>query len=135
MTDLNIHVQLLITVFTGAFLYLLPFLKVFETKINLKVAPRETETVPITSQKFAANDTFEFDFKPIAFFEEGKKAAKGKGITLPVDYIMNLDVVIEPEEANSLNLPKNRQKTQNADAIIKKRLMTKRPPTLKKLID
>lgn len=134
LTDFNIHLQLLITVMTGSFLYLLPFLKVFEAKINLNVAHKEVETAPITSQKFASNNTFDFDFKPISFFEKGKKTEKGKGITLPVDYIMNMEVVIEPEETITLNLQKKHQKSQDDDTIMKKRVMDNRSSALKKLI-
>ena len=65
LTDFSIHLQLVITVLTGSFLYLLPFLKVFETAgTNLDVVNKEEESITIASQKFASNDTFEFDFNP-----------------------------------------------------------------------
>ncbi len=135
LTDLEIHVQLLIAVFTGASLYLLPFLKVFETNINLNVTSKEVESTSGTAQKFVTNDTFEFDFKPINFFEKDKKGEKGKGITLPVDYIMNMEVILDAEDNLSLSTEDKKQKAQKTEAVIKKRMMAKRASEIEKLVE
>lgn len=134
LTELNIHVQLVITVVTGSAIYLLPFLKVFETNIDLNLTNFDDETVPVSDQKFTANDTFEFDFKPIKFFDKGKKVKLGQGITLPEDYIMNLEVVVDPEEKASLSPTIKNKKSQVDAAALKKRVMSKRATAIEKLV-
>lgn len=135
LTDLEIHLQLIITVITGATLYLLPFLKVFETNLDLNVVNIEKEAGPVVSQKFATNDTFEFDFKPINFFEEGKKKGAAEGITLPVDYIMNLEVTIEPEDSKPVIVQDKEKQAQSIETDLKKRVMVKRASELEKLVE
>lgn len=136
LTDLEIHIQLIATVLTGSVLYLLPFLKVFEAIVDVNVIKNEIDVLPVTvaSQKFTNNDTFEFDFKPIKFFEEGDKGNKDKGITLPVDYIMNIEVEAEHEEGLVLTHQDVTKEIKKKEAIRKNRVMTKRSSALKKMV-
>lgn len=139
LTDLEIHVQLFATVLTGSILYLLPFLKVFEANVEMNLAKRglEVEPVTIASQEFKNNDTFEFDFKPIKFFEEDPKNKKTKGITLPVDYIMNIEVETEAEfeESAVLVSQDDDEDLQKNETLRKKRIMTKRLSSLKTMVN
>ncbi len=134
LIDLDIHFQLLATVLAGSFLYLFPFLNVFETNIVLNVENEEEKAIAAASKKLLPNDTFEFDFKPIPFFDESKKKRKGKGMTLPADSIMNMDVVIEHDDTISIGLEKKEEKSGNSETVLKKRVLFKKSADIKRMV-
>ena len=138
LTEFNIHVQLLITVCVGSLLYLLPFLKVFETNKELgneekplpKETPKKQEVVQaIPTQQFAVNDTFEFDLKPIDFLEHDAVAKKGViSISTSKDYI-KLRPVTDKDRKVATEAKKKLVVTDEA----KGRLLSKRSASLKKV--
>jgi UDP-N-acetylmuramyl pentapeptide phosphotransferase/UDP-N-acetylglucosamine-1-phosphate transferase len=135
LTDLSIHLQLLITVFSGASLYLLPFLKVFEIDINLAFSKNDVEPIRGSIPKLKTNDPFELDFKPITILAKNKEGEKVKGITLPVDYIMNMEVVLDTEDALLPNMENIETKTQRTEVGHKKRTLARRAPEMENMVE
>ena len=79
LTDLEIHLQLLMTVITGALLYLSPFLRVFEVDIDLRGSNSIVSSAPIASENITWNDTFEFDFKQMPSLKKRRRGKKERG--------------------------------------------------------
>lgn len=123
LTDFNIHLQLLFTVLTGSFLYLLPYLKVFEANILLNLHVESEEVLPADPQPIVVNDSFEFDLKPMNCFEESDKPKKIKATPLSVDYQSDEEVVIKPADILAINIPNDQQDAQIGKESVAERIM------------